>query len=223
MRARVFQNKYLRLTTKVQVYVAVCISTLLYGADAWTTYRRHLKQLEHFHTSCLQKILGLTWKDRVPHTEILERTNCISIEAMLAKRQLRWVGHVIRMPDERLPKQILYGQLGNGYRRPGGPKKWYKDQIKTNLKNCKIQSSHLEILAGDRATWRSKVNNGAAALEQDRTAHRTRKRQQRHARQGVPAAANPQLACPTCGKVCQSRIGLVSHTNAHRRRGHPPP
>ena len=53
LRAKVFQNKHLKLSTKVEVYTAVCISTLLYGAEAWTTYRRHLKQLEHFHVSCL--------------------------------------------------------------------------------------------------------------------------------------------------------------------------
>ena len=75
LRMKVFQNKHLRIATKVQVYQAVCISTLLYGAETWTTYRRHILQLERFHISCLQKILGLTWRDRIPHTQILERTN----------------------------------------------------------------------------------------------------------------------------------------------------
>ena len=30
------------------------------------------------------------------------------IEAMLKRAQLRWVGHVQRMNDNRLPKQIFY-------------------------------------------------------------------------------------------------------------------
>ena len=86
LRSKVFQNKHLRLSTKVQVYSAVCISTLLYGAESWTYYRSHLKQLEHFHINCLQKILGLSWQDRLPHTHILDRTNCTSIESLIAQR-----------------------------------------------------------------------------------------------------------------------------------------
>lgn len=31
----VWQNKYLRLTTKIQVYRAVVVSTLIYGSGSW--------------------------------------------------------------------------------------------------------------------------------------------------------------------------------------------
>ena len=218
LRAKVFQNKHLRLATKIQVYTAVCISTLLYSAEAWTIYRRHLKQLEKFHINSLQKILGLTWKDRVPHTELLDRAGCTSIEAIISKRQLRWLGHVIRMPEDRLPRQILYGQLLGGHRRPGGPKRRYKDQAKTSLKKCNIAPDNLELLASDRTTWAAKVSKGVEALEQDRTAQRNLKRQQRHARRAAPVDPDPQLTCPYCNKTCRARIGLVGYLRACRPR-----
>ena len=47
--------------------------------------------------------------------------------------QLRWTGRVTRMPDERLPKKILYGELQVGKRSHGGQKKRYKDTIKASL------------------------------------------------------------------------------------------
>ena len=127
LRRRVFDNRNIKLATKMSVYSAVCLSTLLYGAKTWTIYRRHISKLEAYHIRCLQRILGLTWKDRIPHTEILSRTGSVSLECSLALRQLRWVGHVIRMPSGRLPKQIMYGELTQENRSAGGQLKRYKD------------------------------------------------------------------------------------------------
>ena len=39
LRSRVFENRNLKVSTKVAVYNAVCLSTLLYGAESWTPYR----------------------------------------------------------------------------------------------------------------------------------------------------------------------------------------
>lgn len=62
LRSRVFENTNLRIKTKESVYIAVCLSTLLYGAESWTTNRRHIKQLGSFHIRFLQRILGLIQK-----------------------------------------------------------------------------------------------------------------------------------------------------------------
>ena len=45
---------------------------------------------------------------------VLKRAQMDGIEAMLKRSQLRWVGHVQRMNDNRLPKQIFYSELSSG-------------------------------------------------------------------------------------------------------------
>ena len=53
------------LKTKAEVYRAVVLTTLLFGSNCWTLYRRYIKQLEQFHMRCLHKIAGIRWQDRV--------------------------------------------------------------------------------------------------------------------------------------------------------------
>ena len=57
-----------------------------------------------------------------------------SIHTLLKLAQLSHTGHVTRMPDEHLPKKILYGELQVGKRSHGGQKKQYKDNFKASLK-----------------------------------------------------------------------------------------
>ena len=66
-------------------------------------------------------------------------------------KQLQWVGHVTRMNDRRLPKQVFYGQLLNAKRRTGGQKLRYKDMLRHHLHNVGInQDWRLIVWFGGR-------------------------------------------------------------------------
>ena len=65
------------------------------------------------------------------------------------------------MPDERLPKKILCGELQVGKRPHGGQKKRYKDTLKTFFKDFNIQTELLVQIAQDRANWRGLIRRGA--------------------------------------------------------------
>ena len=95
LRQRVFEDRDLKNSTKLAVYNAMIIPALLYGAETWTPYRRHLKQLESFHQRHLRRILGVTWQDKRTNISILQEASTSSIEAMVAHKQLRWTGHVV--------------------------------------------------------------------------------------------------------------------------------
>ena len=148
---RVFGNQNFTIHTKIAVYTAVVISTILYDCETWVQYRRHSRQLESFHIIRLQLILGLRWWHKVTHSEIRSRSGISSIESMLIHRQLRWLGHVIRMPDSRLPHHVLYGQLRQGHTSVGRQKKCFKGHIKSILKKCHIPFNRLEAFASNRA------------------------------------------------------------------------
>ena len=218
---RVFRNRGINLKTKVAVYKAVCLSSLVYGCETWTPCRAHIRSLESFHIRCLQRMLGITWKDRIPHTEILKRTGCVSIEALIIKQLLRWVGHVVRMPENRLPRKFLYGELAEGHRSQGGQKRRFKDHLKSALKQCEISSVELESLANDRAEWRHICQHGIEKFEASRVRSKETRREKRHEKKNQPqTTANAAISCPDCGKLCASELGLRSHMRIHKNSNH---
>ncbi|RXN24108.1 RNA-directed DNA polymerase from mobile element jockey-like protein [Labeo rohita] len=55
----VWYNKQLKQSTKISVYRAAVLTTLLYGSKSWVLYRSQLRLLERFHQRCLRTILGI--------------------------------------------------------------------------------------------------------------------------------------------------------------------
>ena len=140
------------------------------------------------------------------------------------KSQLRWVGHVARMEDHRLPKIILYGELSSGQRNIGGPKKRYKDSLKKSLRACHIDQHQWSTLALDRASWRHTIDGAVSTFEKNRCAEKEEKRRKRKNRIADQVQSTEQsFPCSSCGRACRSKAGLISHQRACSRRGHPPP
>ena len=78
--------------------------------------------------------MRITWKDKVINKEILKRTGLPYMEDLLIRKNLWWAVHLIRMPSDRLPRQILYSQLSSAHRKRGRSHLRFKDTIKSNMK-----------------------------------------------------------------------------------------
>ena len=60
--SRVWNNSKLTTKTKMAIYNACVISTLLYGSESWPTYSRQEKRLDVFYLRSLHKVLGIAWR-----------------------------------------------------------------------------------------------------------------------------------------------------------------
>lgn len=212
----VWHRSGISLKTRLKVYRAVVIPVLLYSCETWTVYKRHAKKLNHFHTTCLRKIMNIKWQDKIPDTAILDRAGIPSIYTILMQSQLRWAGHVVRMPDQRLPKILFYGEMQDGRRTQGGQKKRYKDTLKSSLKAFEISPDTWEECALDRNAWRASLRKGAAGYETSRRITAERKRQVRKSRESI-SSLGEYIPCPYCPRRFQARIGLISHLRTHQQ------
>ena len=141
--------------------------------------------------------------------------------AILTTRRLRWLGHVSRMDDGRILKDLLFGELASDTRPTGRPAFRFKDVCKRDLKAGNFDASNLETAALDRVSWRSTIRRVVAASEKGRIIRWQEKRARLKERTELVsttalAVGQQRFICINCGRSCSSHIGLISHTTSCR-------
>ena len=93
------------MKTKISVYKVAVRSVLFYAVESWPLKALHLHDLEVFDHHCLRKILKIRYSDRISNVDV--RHHCCKIEpaaTIVKQRRLRWLGHVLRRPNDRIIK-----------------------------------------------------------------------------------------------------------------------
>jgi hypothetical protein len=86
--------------------------------------------------------------DRIANNRLYE-----NVEAIM-KERLRWLGHVVWMKDDRLPKIVLFGQPSRAKRKVGRPLLGWKDVIKKDLKEMGTSWAGVKRKTLNRLGWR---------------------------------------------------------------------
>ena len=187
---RLWNNRNIKVHTKISVYQAAVVTSLLFGCEAWTLKKAHIARLEAFHQASLRRIARIRWFHKVTNYEVLGRCKIGSIQSMLESAILRWTGHVVRMPDDRIPKRLLYGRLASG-RGSKGNHATYRNQVRRILHAGGITPADLEPLAKPRAAWRTLSKAVIKKAEGDRINRLIDKRELRKRRAGLDLAHQP--------------------------------
>ena len=211
LRKAVFQDSDLSVSSKMLVYMSVVLGVLLYGSETWAIKSRTMHKLEAFHNRCMQCILGITSEqqiqERITTVQLRRRfgLNC-SLEGIISKRRLRWLGHVARMSEERIPKQLLFGWLPKT-RPTHRPWLRWRDKVRQDLRNCQITEGAWYQLAQERDHWRTQSQGGIQVF----ITKQEKRHQERHAlRHHLLTTTNSHL-CQTCGRSFLSSAGYKNH------------
>ena len=113
---------------------------------------------------------------------------------ILKQRRLRWLGHVVRMADGRIPKDLLYGELVQGSHPRGRPQLHYKDICKRDLKALGMDLNRWESLISEHSAWRQAVQHGLSQFEETLVQHAEAKRQSQNQQSQGPGQGRDYLS-----------------------------
>ena len=92
---------------KLSIFKVVFVPILTYGHESWVMTERMRSHVQASEMRFLRRIEGVTLFNKVRSSEIRKSLQIEPLLLRIERSQLRWFGHVSRMPQERLPKQAL--------------------------------------------------------------------------------------------------------------------
>ena len=150
---RVFTNMQFSISTKMKIFRALVRPVLLYGCETWSITQPNLQRLNTFHMQCIRSILGVSRWNKIKNSDNLERSCEDPIAMTIQKQGLQWLGHLLRISDNRPQKQLLRSRLSNATRPTHGPKQRWIDVVTRDPRSLHISLRD----ADDRAAWRSTI------------------------------------------------------------------
>ena len=103
----------LPLTMKLRLYVACVCSTLTHACEAWTLTDNVTRRINGFNSRCLHIITGESYRDTATKP-------VVNLLILIRRRRMRYLGHLLRMPPERLVRRSLLAYIDGGRNIPEG-------------------------------------------------------------------------------------------------------
>ena len=164
----VYDNRYIDLTTKINLLKTEVIEVMLYGCATWTIAPDKFGALREAHRGFLLRCLNKYTSTRqapdyhmLPYHAVLEQTRCESIEATVMKRILLHAGQVVRMNDDRLPNMVMRGEKVGAKARVGRPARRLQHSISEYCSLFRIDATSWTQVAQHMSEWSRVVEEGA--------------------------------------------------------------
>ena len=156
---RIWKAEHIDLALKVRIFEVSVQSVFLYGCESWIIDKNLETKLNAVATSCYREILGIRRLDRVPNDDILALVGRHPLINTVHRRQLGWLGHILRR-DDREPGYIFalytpeHGKTGRG--RP--PTTYLKQTASLLTSDPKgMTADQIALLAKNDKEWSKRV------------------------------------------------------------------
>ena len=152
MNALLWSNQ-IKLETKMTIYKSIVEPILTYGAECWQLTMKNKQLIETVEMDYLRRACRVSRLEHIPNQDIRRRTNRVYTTVdRIEARQLIWYGHVMRMSDDRWPKEALKYVPSNKRRRRGRPAMSWIQGVRRTMDDRAISDEDWR----NKITWRSK-------------------------------------------------------------------
>ena len=128
----IFKSRDIPLPTKVRLVKAMVFPVVMYGCESWTVKKAEHRKIDAFELWCWRRRLRVPWAARKSNQSILKEISPgISLEGIMLKLKLQYLGHLMRRVDS-LEKTLMLGRIG-GRRRKGQQRMRWLDGITDSM------------------------------------------------------------------------------------------
>jgi len=163
---RLWRSQSIPISTKVKLFDITCVTILLYGCESWVISKDMEDKINAFATSCFRIMLNIKRVDRVPNATVYNLTGTTPLIGRVRTRQLKFLGHVLRMNDDEPVREYALYVPSHGGRKPGRPRTLYLKYIQQLIgdgEGIVLLPNDIINLAQDRNRWRQIVVACSAA------------------------------------------------------------
>lgn len=125
-----------------------------------------MNKINAFHNGCLRRICRIFWPNKISNKELYKKTKSQSVILEIKRRRIRWLGHVLRMGLDRIPKTALRW-TPPGKRRRGRPKTTWRRTVMAELSEMGLSWGEAQYAAKDRSRWKQIIDALCPARDEE--------------------------------------------------------